>query len=161
MCKAALDKVYAGDLYFAKAASPQDQGALVDQADAILATMVQQLKALPTPSDADDARVVQGWLADWDTYLSDRVAWVTKLKTGEAAVFYVHSHEGGTPVTDAMDEFVQTDAGDGFVMVPHLTPGGLDEFAEKVVPLLQERGSFRTEYTGTTLREHLGLAPLE
>jgi FMN-dependent oxidoreductase (nitrilotriacetate monooxygenase family) len=65
----------------------------------------------------------------------------------------------GTPaaVADAMDEFVQTDASDGFVLVPHITPGGLDEFAEKVVPLLQERGSFRTEYEGTTLREHLGL----
>ncbi len=68
----------------------------------------------------------------------------------------------GTPaaVAAAMDEFVQTGASDGFVLVPHLTPGGLDEFADTVVPLLQERGSFRTEYTGTTLREHLGLAPL-
>lgn len=40
---------------------------------------------------------------------------------------------------------------------PHLTPGGLDEFVDRVVPLLQERGAFRTEYTGTTLRSHLGL----
>ena len=68
----------------------------------------------------------------------------------------------GTPsaVAATMDEFVQSDASDGFVLVPHITPGGLDEFADTVVPLLQERGSFRTEYTGTTLREHLGLAPL-
>ena len=68
----------------------------------------------------------------------------------------------GSPATvaAAMDEFVQTDASDGFVLVPHITPGGLDDFADKVVPLLQERGSFRTEYTGTTLREHLGLRPL-
>ena len=67
----------------------------------------------------------------------------------------------GTPaaVAAAMDEFVQTDASDGFVLVPHITPGGLDDFADTVVPLLQERGSFRTEYTGTTLREHLGLRP--
>ena len=65
----------------------------------------------------------------------------------------------GTPtqVAAALDEFVQADASDGFVLVPHITPGGLDEFADTVVPLLQERGSFRTEYTGTTLREHLGL----
>ena len=69
----------------------------------------------------------------------------------------------GTPaaVASAMDEFVQTDASDGFVLVPHITPGGLDDFADKVVPLLQERGSFRTEYAGTTLREHLGLRPLD
>ena len=67
----------------------------------------------------------------------------------------------GTPaaVADAMDESVQTGASDGFVLVPHITPGGLDEFAERVVPLLQERGSFRTEYEGATLREHLGLRP--
>jgi FMN-dependent oxidoreductase (nitrilotriacetate monooxygenase family) len=67
----------------------------------------------------------------------------------------------GTPaaVADAMDEFVQTDASDGFVLVPHITPGGLDDFAEKVVPVLQERGSFRTEYEGTTLRDHLRLRP--
>ena len=66
----------------------------------------------------------------------------------------------GTPagVAAALDEFVQADASDGFVLVPHITPGGLDEFADTVVPLLQERGAFRTEYEGTTLREHLGLA---
>jgi alkanesulfonate monooxygenase SsuD/methylene tetrahydromethanopterin reductase-like flavin-dependent oxidoreductase (luciferase family) len=66
----------------------------------------------------------------------------------------------GSPaeVADAIDEFVQTDASDGFVLVPHITPGGLDEFADTVVPLLQERGSFRTDYEGTTLREHLGLS---
>ncbi|BBY06862.1 hypothetical protein MNVI_21800 [Mycobacterium noviomagense] len=40
------------------------------------------------------------------------------------------------------------------------TPHGLDEFVDKVVPLLQERGVFRTEYSGTTLRDHLGLAPV-
>jgi FMN-dependent oxidoreductase (nitrilotriacetate monooxygenase family) len=68
----------------------------------------------------------------------------------------------GTPgrVAELINQFVQEDASDGFILVPHITPGGLDEFAEKVVPLLQERGVFRTEYTGTTLREHLGLAPL-
>ena len=53
---------------------------------------------------------------------------------------------------------MQADASDGFILVPHLTPGGLDEFADTVVPLLQERGVFRTEYEGSTLRDHLGLA---
>ncbi|MFJ1705972.1 NtaA/DmoA family FMN-dependent monooxygenase [Kitasatospora sp. NPDC088346] len=66
----------------------------------------------------------------------------------------------GSPATvaDAIDTFVQADAGDGFILVPHLTPGGLDEFADTVVPLLQERGAFRREYRGSTLRDHLGLA---
>ncbi|MEV7594990.1 NtaA/DmoA family FMN-dependent monooxygenase [Streptomyces sp. NPDC089922] len=66
----------------------------------------------------------------------------------------------GSPATVAasIDALVQADAADGFILVPHLTPGGLDAFADTVVPLLQERGVFRTEYEGTTLREHLGLA---
>lgn len=65
----------------------------------------------------------------------------------------------GTPETVAaeLDAFVMAGAADGFILVPHLTPGGLDEFVDRVVPLLQERGAFRTEYTGTTLRSHLGL----
>ncbi|WIX90300.1 NtaA/DmoA family FMN-dependent monooxygenase [Amycolatopsis sp. DG1A-15b] len=65
----------------------------------------------------------------------------------------------GSPATvaAAIDDLVQADASDGFILVPHVTPGGLDEFADTVVPLLQERGSFRTEYTGTTLRDHLGI----
>jgi FMN-dependent oxidoreductase (nitrilotriacetate monooxygenase family) len=66
----------------------------------------------------------------------------------------------GTPtqVADELDRYVQSDACDGFILVPHLTPRGLDEFVDKVVPLLQERGTYRTEYTGRTLRDHLGLA---
>ncbi|CDR12322.1 hypothetical protein GCM10022420_016000 [Streptomyces iranensis] len=56
-----------------------------------------------------------------------------------------------------MAEFVAADAADGFILVPHLTPGGLDDFVDRVVPLLQERGVFRTAYIGPTLRDHLGL----
>jgi FMN-dependent oxidoreductase (nitrilotriacetate monooxygenase family) len=65
----------------------------------------------------------------------------------------------GSPETVAaeIDDLVQRDASDGFVLVPHLVPGGLDEFADRVVPLLQERGSFRTEYSGSALRENLGV----
>jgi FMN-dependent oxidoreductase (nitrilotriacetate monooxygenase family) len=65
----------------------------------------------------------------------------------------------GSPetVAETINAFVQDDVSDGFILVPHITPGGLDEFADKVVPLLQERGVFRTDYQGSTLREHLGL----
>ena len=68
----------------------------------------------------------------------------------------------GTPssVAATIDRFVQEDASDGFILVPHVTPDGLAPFVDQVVPLLQERGVFRTDYEGTTLREHLGLAPL-
>jgi FMN-dependent oxidoreductase (nitrilotriacetate monooxygenase family) len=65
----------------------------------------------------------------------------------------------GTPaqVADEIDLHVQSDACDGFILVPHLTPRGLNEFIDSVVPLLQERGAFRTEYAGLTLRDHLCL----
>jgi FMN-dependent oxidoreductase (nitrilotriacetate monooxygenase family) len=61
-------------------------------------------------------------------------------------------------VAERINHLVQADASDGFIFVPHVTPGGLDPFVDQVVPLLQERGVFRTEYQGTTLRDHLGLA---
>ena len=49
----------------------------------------------------------------------------------------------GTPtqIAEEIDRYVQADACDGFILVPHLTPHGLDEFVDRVVPLLQERGS--------------------
>ena len=45
----------------------------------------------------------------------------------------------------------------GFCVLPPYMPGQHVDFCEMVVPELQKRGLFRTEYTGTTLREHLGL----
>ncbi|MGP0012094.1 LLM class flavin-dependent oxidoreductase [Pseudomonas sp.] len=66
----------------------------------------------------------------------------------------------GTPtqIADELQAWFEQGAADGFnVLVPHL-PGGLEDFAASVVPELQRRGLFRTEYPGTTLREHLGLA---
>jgi FMN-dependent oxidoreductase (nitrilotriacetate monooxygenase family) len=65
----------------------------------------------------------------------------------------------GTPETivDEMEEWLSTEGSDGFtVMFPYL-PGGLDDFAEQVIPELQRRDLFRRDYEGTTLREHLGL----
>jgi len=67
----------------------------------------------------------------------------------------------GTPVQVAnqMEKAVALRAADGFILVPHVTPGGLDDFTDSVVPILQERNRFRTDYEGTTLRDHLGLTP--
>jgi FMN-dependent oxidoreductase (nitrilotriacetate monooxygenase family) len=63
-------------------------------------------------------------------------------------------------IAATLNAYVQADACDGFILIPYLTPGGLDRFADEVVPRLQERGVFRSEYQGSTLREHLGLAPV-
>ncbi len=65
----------------------------------------------------------------------------------------------GTPasIADQMEEWLATEACDGFnVMFPYL-PEGLDDFVDQVVPELQRRGLFRREYEGRTLRENLGL----
>jgi FMN-dependent oxidoreductase (nitrilotriacetate monooxygenase family) len=60
-------------------------------------------------------------------------------------------------IADEMEEWLSSEASDGFtVMFPYL-PGGLDDFVTRVVPELQRRGLFRRDYEGTTLREHLGL----
>jgi FMN-dependent oxidoreductase (nitrilotriacetate monooxygenase family) len=68
----------------------------------------------------------------------------------------------GSPQTVAttINDLVQADAADGYILVPHITPDGLVPFVDKVVPLLQEHGVFRADYAGPTLRDHLGLAPL-
>ncbi|HET8662975.1 MAG TPA: LLM class flavin-dependent oxidoreductase [Nocardioides sp.] len=65
----------------------------------------------------------------------------------------------GTPVqvADIMQRWFENGAADGFNVMPPLYPQLLDDFTEKVVPILQERGLFRREYTGDTLREHYGL----
>lgn len=65
----------------------------------------------------------------------------------------------GSPntVAETINHLVQEDASDGFILVPHVTPSGLDPFVDRVVPLLQERRVFRTDYEGATLRDHLGL----
>ena len=66
----------------------------------------------------------------------------------------------GTPQTiaDEINTYVQADAADGFVFAPHLTPGGFDEFVEKVIPILQDKGVYREEYSTSTLKGNLGLS---
>ena len=65
----------------------------------------------------------------------------------------------GTPKTiaDQMEEWLYSDACDGFNIMFPWVPGGLDDFADRIVPELQRRHLFRREYDGKTLRENLGL----
>jgi FMN-dependent oxidoreductase (nitrilotriacetate monooxygenase family) len=71
-----------------------------------------------------------------------------------------HFTFAGTPeqVADLIGDWFANGAADGFNVMPPLFPGMLDAFIDGVVPILQRRGLFRTEYTGRTLREHYGLA---
>ncbi len=60
-------------------------------------------------------------------------------------------------VADEMQKWLEEEASDGFTVVFPFLPEGLDDVAERLVPELQRRGIFRTDYEGSTLREHLGL----
>jgi FMN-dependent oxidoreductase (nitrilotriacetate monooxygenase family) len=71
-----------------------------------------------------------------------------------------HFTTSGTPeqIADLIEDWFTDGAADGFNIMPPLLPAQLDVFSAEVIPLLQRRGLFRTEYAGTTLREHYGLA---
>jgi alkanesulfonate monooxygenase SsuD/methylene tetrahydromethanopterin reductase-like flavin-dependent oxidoreductase (luciferase family) len=119
---------------------------------------------LPDVEPADDPTITQGRVRHGDPK-AVAAAWreraeAEKLSIRELVIAVTSRQQFvGTPaqVADEIDLHVQSDACDGFILVPHLTPHGLDDFVDGVVPLLQERGSFRTEYAGHTLRDHLGL----
>lgn len=70
-----------------------------------------------------------------------------------------HRTFAGTPeqVADAIVEWFDGGAADGFNIMPAVLPSGLEAFVEHVVPILQRRGLFREDYEGRTLREHYGL----
>ena len=61
-------------------------------------------------------------------------------------------------VADVLEDWYRGQACDGFVLTFPVVPAGLRNFVDLVVPELQRRGLFRTDYTGTTLRDHMGLA---
>ncbi|AJY75928.1 LLM class flavin-dependent oxidoreductase [Paenibacillus beijingensis] len=68
-------------------------------------------------------------------------------------------HLVGTPekIANTLEQWFLEGAADGFMLMAPVLPEGLDQFVNQVVPLLQERELFRTEYEGRTLREHIGL----
>jgi FMN-dependent oxidoreductase (nitrilotriacetate monooxygenase family) len=65
----------------------------------------------------------------------------------------------GTPeqIADLLENWFREGGADGFSLSPNYLPGGLEDFVDQVIPILQKRGLFRTDYEGATLRENLGL----
>ncbi|MDQ2150041.1 LLM class flavin-dependent oxidoreductase [Alcaligenaceae bacterium C4P045] len=61
-------------------------------------------------------------------------------------------------IADQLQHWFENEAADGFNIMSPWLPGGLTDFIEHVLPELRRRGLVRTDYTGTTLRDHLGLA---
>ena len=70
-----------------------------------------------------------------------------------------HYVTAGTPeqIADLIEDWFTNGAADGFNIMPPLLPAQLEIFSAEIIPLLQRRGLFRTEYTGRTLRAHYGL----
>ena len=89
----------------------------------------------------------------------DRNLSLRQLAMDVAAGGYGHWAVCGTPkqIADQMEERFLGKAADGFNLMPATLPDGLSDFCRLVLPELQRRGLFRTEYSGSTLREHLGL----
>ncbi len=79
----------------------------------------------------------------------------------EAALYYAQGMGMpilvGTPadIADKMEQFMDEGGADGFMLAATYTPGCFEEFVDMVVPELQKRGRYRTEYTGSTLRDNL------
>ncbi len=60
-------------------------------------------------------------------------------------------------IADTLQQWFNDHAADGFNVMPPYFHEGFEDFVQFVVPILQERGLFRADYEGTTLRDHLGL----
>ena len=67
-----------------------------------------------------------------------------------------HRTFAGTPeqIADMIEEWSTAAAADGFNVMPPVLPSGLETFVDQVIPILRQRGLFRTENTGQTLRDH-------
>lgn len=66
-------------------------------------------------------------------------------------------HGSATQIADMMEEWFRNEGCDGFNLPPSTYPGGLNDIARLLIPELQRRGLFRTEYEERTLRENLGM----
>jgi len=110
----------------------------------------------------DIAGTIRGSKGRFEVVFRDAIA--QGLTLGELARSYAKglafAKFVGSPKTVAnlMETWVTGKGADGFIVMPPYMPGGAEQFMTQVVPELQRRGLFRTEYQGTTLRDHLGLA---
>ena len=101
---------------------------------------------------ADPAVIAQGWR---------ELAEAEGLSIRDLVIRFAAKHTfvgTAVQVAETINRHVQEDASDGFVIVGSTNPTGLDEFVDRVIPELQERGVYRTDYEpGATLRQTLGL----
>ncbi len=132
----------------------------------VLSSMLElDLSKIPPNTPAReilDARRVEGMQGHVDAL--GQIARHENLTIEELGFRFAHSltfaRFAGSPVqvADQLEEWFEAEACDGFIIRPSYLPGSMEEFVRLVVPELQRRGLFRTEYQGSTLRDHLGLA---
>lgn len=111
----------------------------------------------PVPLDSMGPREIKSINAS-------RLEWIKKKNPSIRQLYErIASETGlspvGTPemIADQMQEWFEFGACDGFNITPQILPSGCEDFVELVIPELQRRGLFHTEYAGSTLRENAGL----
>jgi FMN-dependent oxidoreductase (nitrilotriacetate monooxygenase family) len=111
----------------------------------------------PLPDLRPDVRPVSR--ADLNLRLAREHNWTIRQLYESTVISHGHHVAIGSPVdiADDMERWIKEEAADGFNIVPAVLPSGVDDFVEYVIPELQRRKLFRTEYEGSTLRENLGL----
>ncbi|MBO9512726.1 MAG: LLM class flavin-dependent oxidoreductase [Variovorax sp.] len=119
----------------------------------------------PIPDEVFDIDRIKGQKGRFQNI--QRISTTEKLSLGQLArrVSATRTHTSivgtGETIAREMERWVAEGACDGFNILPPYFPGGFDEFAGEVVPILQERGVFRREYEHRTLRGHVGLPDAE
>jgi len=110
---------------------------------------------LPGEDEIEGAKSRRTLIVDW----ARRENLTVRQLIGKLGGGRGHRTFAGTPVqvADTIQHYFENGAADGFNIMPAVLPSGIEAFAAKVVPILQERGLFRTEYQATTLRGHYGL----
>jgi FMN-dependent oxidoreductase (nitrilotriacetate monooxygenase family) len=113
-------------------------------------------EALPTEDEIEGAKSRFTLIVD----LARRERLTVRRLIGRLGGGRGHRTFAGTPeqVADAILDWADQGAADGFNIMPAVLPSGLEAFVDQVVPILQAKGRFRTEYESATLRGHYGLA---
>ena len=145
VCMVASISSYTGGGYVARGAYATSKGAVL--------TMMKSCARELGPRGIAVNAVAPGFI---DTpFVASAMNDPVRRKEVEAAVGKVGTAE---QIADHMEHWFRNGAADGFNLMPDALPGGLQDFVDGVVPILQRRGIFRTDYAGRTLREHFGLA---
>ena len=110
---------------------------------------------VPEPTGAKVRSIAYGW---WQRAQRDNLS-IRQLYNEYSVGEGFRLVGTASQIADGMEQWIDQGAADGFNITPTHLPQGIDDFVEFVVPELQRRGRFRTDYAGATLRENLGLPP--